>query len=57
MADQVEMFKFLDDLRESGVVNMFGATPYIQREFGLSRAEASKVLTSWMETFDERHPE
>lgn len=43
--------KFLDDLRESGVVNMFGAGVYLQREFGLDRKEAQAVLFSWIKAF------
>lgn len=33
-------FDFLDDLRESGVTNMFGATPYLIEEFGVDRSTA-----------------
>lgn len=50
-----EYFEYLDNLRESGVTNMFGATPYLQQAFGLSRYEARDVLLKWMETFNERH--
>ena len=47
-----EMLEYLDDLRESGVTNMFGARPYLQNEFPeLSTQEAAKVLVFWMETF------
>lgn len=46
---------YLDDLRASGATNMFGAGPYLIREFGLSRAKSHKVLTYWMETFSARH--
>lgn len=50
-------FEFLDDLRESGVTNMFGATPYLRKAFkGLSEKEARSILTEWMKTFSERHP-
>jgi len=52
------MLSFLDALRESGATNMFGATPYVQQMFPeLSKNEARKVLTYWMETFSDRHPE
>jgi len=54
--EREEMFAFLDALRESGVVNMFGAGPYLAEEFGLKRDEATKVLAEWMRTFAERHP-
>ena len=28
-----QVFSFLNDLRDSGVTNMYGATPYIVEEF------------------------
>lgn len=49
-----EMLNFLDDLRESGITNMFGAAPYLAREYGISKAEARSVLSYWMQTFSER---
>jgi hypothetical protein len=33
--DWQEAFDFLDNLRDSGVTNMFGARPYLERQFGL----------------------
>ena len=52
-----EYYEFLDNLRESGVTNMFGARPYLMEEFiGLSIVEANEILTSWMKTFSIRHP-
>lgn len=47
---------YLDALRESGATNMFGAAPYLEREFGLTRKEAREVLTYWMVTFESRNP-
>ena len=35
-ADQQKVFLYLDGLRESGKINMFGATPVIEDVFGLS---------------------
>ena len=46
-----ECFEYLDDLRESGVTNMFGASPFLQEAFGLDRAEANRILGLWMKTF------
>ena len=51
--DQVNVF--LDNLRESGVTNMFGAGSYIQEEFGVTKYDANRFLTKWMDTFGERH--
>ena len=47
-----EHLDFLDSLRESGVTNMLGATPYLRRAFStLTRPEATAVLSYWMESF------
>jgi hypothetical protein len=43
--------EFLDELRESGITNMFGAVPYLIEAFDLTRDEASKILSYWMKTF------
>lgn len=47
--------EFLDDLRESGETNMFGARPYLLEEFpDLSKQQAADVLSFWMATFPRR---
>lgn len=46
-------FKYLDDLRESGVTNMFGAGPYLQARFNLSKSKAQDVLWRWIDSFEE----
>ncbi len=46
--------EYLDELRESGECNMFGARPYLMNAFDdLSEADASAVLGYWMNTFGE----
>ena len=47
-----EIFEYLDALRESGSINMFGAGPYLQDVFGLTRAQAWEYLIDWMESFN-----
>jgi len=49
-----EYFVYLDNIRESGAINMFGAAPYLQDAFGLSRYDAKDILLEWMDTFAER---
>lgn len=44
--------EYLNDLRESGVTNMFGAAPYVEDEFGLNKSEARRILRLWMENFN-----
>ena len=46
-----EYYEYLDFLRESGVTNMFGAAPYLEDRFDLSRQEARKILIEWMEQY------
>jgi hypothetical protein len=55
--DKEVIFEYLDELRESGETNMFGARPYLVRRFDLNPSEAGKVLSEWMRTFTKRHPE
>jgi hypothetical protein len=50
-----EHLEYLDELRESGVTNMFGGAAYLQREFGLDRRDSKVVLMYWMASFNERH--
>lgn len=45
-------FLYLDNLRESGVTNMFGAGHYLQHARSLSETDARIVLLVWMDTFD-----
>jgi hypothetical protein len=46
-----EYYEYLDFLRESGVTNMFGAAPWLEDRFNLSRQEARKILIEWMEQY------
>ena len=50
MADENDgYFKFLDELRDSGKTNMYGATPYLEKRFGLTTKEATRILKLWIE--------
>ena len=51
-ASEDTMFTYLEGLRQSGVTNMFGAGPYLEREFGLDRNEAKEVLLNWMKSYE-----
>ena len=50
-----EMFIWLDDLRGSGLVNMFGAAPLLAEAFVLDAPVARKVWAAWSKTFPMRH--
>jgi len=51
-----EHLEYLDDLRDSGITNMFGARPYLISEFDLDKNTAKDILSYWMSSFSERHP-
>jgi hypothetical protein len=48
----VEAFEYLDELRESGVVNMFGATTYVVDDLGHDKKTARNLVTAWMKSYD-----
>jgi hypothetical protein len=54
--DENDVLLFLDDLRTSGITNMFGASPYLEKQFGMKQDEAIRALSNWIRTFSERHP-
>jgi hypothetical protein len=57
MTLQEKVNVFLDELRESGDLNMFGAAPYVSEAFGVSKYEARDLVKNWMQTFAERNPQ
>ena len=52
--EEEKMFNYLNELRESGVTNMFGAGSFLEKEFDLNSFEAGKVLLKWMDNFNEK---
>jgi hypothetical protein len=57
MTNQDLYFEYLDELRESGETNMFGAGAYLEDAFDLPRREARDVLMEWMKTYTQRNPQ
>jgi hypothetical protein len=45
-------FDYLDRLRRSGITNMYGAAPYLERELYMELRRARDALKLWMKTFD-----
>lgn len=43
-----EYFNYLDNLRESGVTNMFGSAPYLAEEYNLCIRHARTIVGDWM---------
>lgn len=52
MSEKQVMFNFLEELRKSGQINMFGAAPYLQEMFDLNRYEARDIVLEWMQSFN-----
>ena len=52
-----EHLQYLDDLRESGRTNMWGAAEYLTNEMDVPHLKAKAILVYWMETFEARHQE
>ena len=51
-----EHLEYLDDLRESGITNMYGARPYLKDAFPkLSKQRSMAILVYWQKSFGERH--
>lgn len=51
--EKEHIFNYLEDLRESGQTNMFGAAPYISEEFALNKYQAREILAEWMNSYKE----
>ena len=51
---QKETFTYLDELKDSGVVNMFGATDHIINRFGYTREQSKQLLAEWMGSHSSR---
>jgi hypothetical protein len=48
-----EVLEYLNDLRDSGDTNMYGASPYVESRFGIDRNESRKLVSLWMNNFNE----
>lgn len=46
-----EVFLYLEELRESGEINMFGAASYVMETFEMDKTMAIKFVASWMESY------
>ena len=50
-----EFYDYLDELRRSGVTNMYGARAYLVDEFSIEDEDfARDILTDWMNTYEAR---
>lgn len=49
---QEEINEYLDDLRDSGITNMFGAPSYVATHFGISEKQAREAWKNWIKTHE-----
>jgi len=47
-----EVFLYLEQLKDSGETNMFGAVPYLQQHFELDKRTAKEWLLKWMKSYN-----
>ena len=51
----VKYYEYLDELRDSGETNMYGAHLYLIEAYDeLDKTQAKDILLDWMETFGKR---
>lgn len=48
LAMRKEIYHFLLELRNSGSINMFGASPYIRAKFNLDKYQSRELLNRFM---------
>lgn len=48
-----EYAKYLFSLQASESINMFGAAPYLELKFDLSKQQAKEVLLYWLENWED----
>lgn len=46
-----DFFKYLDDLRDSGVINMWLAAGYLEKEFSISEQDAKNIHLDWIKSY------
>ena len=49
----IEEYRTLEFIRQSGATNMFGAAPYLAEACDITTRQATTILMSWMQNYDE----
>ena len=44
-----EIFEYLEELRQSGITNMYGAGTFLEQDFELEPPRASELLLEWFD--------
>lgn len=48
MNNSNKYWTYLESLKKSGIINMYGAAPYLVLTFDISLDEAKDILADWM---------
>lgn len=48
-----EIYLYLEQLRETGETNMFGAEVYLEKHFKLPKRKAREYLADWMKQYNQ----
>ena len=48
-----DYYQTLENIRQSGITNMWGAAPYLADYENISKSLAKEVLLSWIDNYDE----
>lgn len=48
--DEKVYFEYLDELRESGLINMWQSPQLLEEDFCMSRQQAERIVLAWMES-------
>ena len=51
--EEKEILQYLNEIRESGLCNMFDAGKQVEYEFGIPRNEAKRILFLYFKNFQE----
>jgi hypothetical protein len=57
MKQYKQEFTYLYQLQASGSTNMFGASAYVEDEFGHDKQESQKIVSLWMENWNQKDAE
>ena len=47
--NKAEIFEYLEELRQSGITNMYGAGAFLEQDFELEPPRASELLLEWFD--------
>jgi len=47
-------FRWLEEVRRSGKINMFGSAEPLAERFDLSKKEAREIVLEWMKSYDRK---